>query len=64
VLIGDTPDDAVAAHAIGAGIILYDGGSHHLHALQALGFTVAHRLSEAVDMAVRLADEESLEAGV
>lgn len=64
VLIGDTPDDAVAAHAIGAGIILYDGGSHHMHALQALGAPVAHRLAEAVDIAIRVADGESLEAGV
>lgn len=64
VLIGDTPDDAVSAWAVGAAVILYDGGSHHLHALRALAAPVAHSLEEAVDMAVRLADGETLDAGV
>jgi phosphoglycolate phosphatase-like HAD superfamily hydrolase len=64
VLIGDTPDDAVAARQVGAGIILYDGGSHHLPTLKAMGTPVAHSLSDAIDLALRLAEGETLEAMV
>jgi phosphoglycolate phosphatase-like HAD superfamily hydrolase len=62
LLIGDTPDDAMAARGVGAGIVLYDGGSHHLDALHALGAPVAGTLDEALDLAVRLAESDALEA--
>jgi phosphoglycolate phosphatase-like HAD superfamily hydrolase len=55
LLIGDTPDDAVAARQVGAAVILYDGGSHHLPTLQAMGAPVAHSLTDAIDLAVGLA---------
>lgn len=61
LLIGDTPDDAVAARQVGARVVLYDGGSHHLPTLSAMGAPVAHTLGEAVDLALRLAGEENLE---
>jgi phosphoglycolate phosphatase-like HAD superfamily hydrolase len=64
VLIGDTPDDAVAARDVGAGIILYDGGSHHLPRLKSMSAPVVHTLGEALDLAVRLAHGEPLEAMV
>lgn len=47
-VVGDTPDDHAAAVAVGATPILYDGGSHHLHALETLGAPIAPTLSEAV----------------
>lgn len=62
LLIGDTPDDAVAARQVGAGIILYDGGSHHLPALRAMRAPVAHSLAEAIELASRVAEGETLEA--
>lgn len=62
LLIGDTPDDAVAARHVGAEIILYDGGSHHLPTLEAMGAPVAHSLNDAVDLARRVAGGETLEA--
>ena len=64
VVIGDTPDDAAAAQGVGAGIILYDGGSHHLHVLEDVAAPVAHTLGEAIDFAVRVAAGETLETGV
>jgi phosphoglycolate phosphatase-like HAD superfamily hydrolase len=64
LLIGDTPDDAMAARGVGAAIVLYDGGSHHLDVLHALGAPVAYTLGDALDLAVRLAEGETLEAGV
>lgn len=51
VVVGDTPDDAVAAHRVGAHSILYDGGSHHLPTLRATGAPIAHSLMEAVEIA-------------
>jgi len=51
VVIGDTPDDASAARHVGAAVILYDGGSHHLPALEELGVPIAHTLIEAVELA-------------
>jgi len=57
LMIGDTPDDAVAARQVGAGVILYDGGSHHLPTLSAMGAPVAHSLGEAVEWAVHQAME-------
>lgn len=64
VLVGDTPDDAAAARQVGAAVILYDGGSHHLPTLQSMGAPVAHTLSDAVDLALRLAHGETLGATV
>lgn len=52
VVIGDTPDDAVAAGEAGSASVLYDGGSHHIDALIAHGAPVASTLLEAVDLAV------------
>lgn len=51
VVVGDTPDDAVAARHAGAQVVLYDGGSHHLPTLQGMGAPVAHSLLEAVEIA-------------
>lgn len=52
VLIGDTPDDAAAATAMGAAAVLYDGGAHHTDALAATGSPVAGSLVEAVSIAL------------
>jgi phosphoglycolate phosphatase-like HAD superfamily hydrolase len=49
-LIGDTPDDHDAARAVGARVVLYDGGSHHREDLDVLGVPVAASLPEAVEM--------------
>lgn len=54
VLIGDTPDDLVAARANGVGCVLYDGGGHHRSTLEALGVPVASTLLEAVRHAERM----------
>lgn len=54
VVIGDTPDDAQAARHVGAHVVLYDGGSHHLPVLQQTDAPVAHSLLEAVEIAKRL----------
>lgn len=51
-VIGDTPDDAIAAAALGARPILYDGGSHHRVDLEALGVPVVSSLVEAVELAL------------
>lgn len=51
VVIGDTPDDVAAARHVGASVILYDGGSHHLPALEAVDAPIAHTLLEAVQLA-------------
>ena len=52
VVVGDTPDDAAAAAHVGAKAILYDGGSHHRHDLEAVGVPVATTLREAVEIAL------------
>jgi len=54
VLIGDTFDDATAAHEVGAGAVFYDGGSHHRHQLDATGVPVADSLVEAIGIAAQL----------
>ncbi len=51
VLIGDSVDDAIAAEAVGAKIILYSGGFTDLDRLRAVGVPVAHSLAEAVALA-------------
>ena len=53
VVIGDTPDDAIAASHVGARSILYDGGSHHRRDLEATGALVASTLVEAVTSALQ-----------
>jgi phosphoglycolate phosphatase-like HAD superfamily hydrolase len=52
VVIGDTPDDAIAASHVGARTILYDGGSHHRSDLEATGAVVASTLVDAVSLAL------------
>jgi phosphoglycolate phosphatase-like HAD superfamily hydrolase len=48
LLVGDTLDDLAAAQAVGAGCVLYDGGSHHRQALEATGVPVVDTLTAAV----------------
>jgi phosphoglycolate phosphatase-like HAD superfamily hydrolase len=52
VVIGDTPDDAMAAFQVGVRAILYDGGSHHRHDLESTGVEVVPSLMEAVRSAL------------
>jgi phosphoglycolate phosphatase-like HAD superfamily hydrolase len=51
-LVGDALDDLQAARAVGARCVLYDGGSHHRHALEATGVPVVETLTDAVAAAV------------
>lgn len=51
VVVGDVPDDVAAARHVGAAAVLYDGGSHHRHDLEAVGVPVASTLLEAVALA-------------
>jgi len=48
VLVGDSLDDLAAARAVGAACVLYDGGSHHRHALEATGAPVVDTLTAAL----------------
>ncbi|HEV8426005.1 MAG TPA: HAD family hydrolase [Actinomycetes bacterium] len=48
VLVGDSLDDLAAARAVGARCVLYDGGSHHRHALEATGVPVVDTLTAAL----------------
>lgn len=54
VVIGDTPDDAIAARHVGTAVVLYDGGSHHLPMLEGMGAPIAHSLVQAVEIAASL----------
>lgn len=54
VMVGDTFDDAHAAEEVGVGVVFYDGGSHHRHALESTGIPVADTLCHAVDLAEEL----------
>jgi phosphoglycolate phosphatase-like HAD superfamily hydrolase len=54
VLIGDSIDDAEAAHSVGARAVLYDGGFTDPARLQATGVPVASTLVEAVKIASML----------
>ncbi len=51
VVIGDAVDDAHAAIALGAGCVLYEGGSHHRRDLEATGAPVADDLLHALELA-------------
>ncbi|MEU6578793.1 HAD family hydrolase [Streptomyces sp. NPDC046805] len=55
VVIGDAADDAVAALHVGAGAVLYTGGSHSRASLEGAGVPVVDTLEEAVAEAERLA---------
>ena len=51
LLVGDSLDDLAAARAVGAGCVLYNGGSHHRRALEATGAPVADTLTAALEIA-------------
>ncbi len=51
VLIGDSLDDAAAADAVGAAVVLYTGGFTHPDRLRASGRPVADTLVDAVSIA-------------
>lgn len=55
VVIGDAADDAVAAKHVGAGAVLYTGGSHGRASLEEAGVPVVDTLAEAVEVARRIA---------
>jgi phosphoglycolate phosphatase-like HAD superfamily hydrolase len=48
LLVGDALDDLAAARTVGARCVLYDGGSHHRHALEATGVPVVDSLTSAL----------------
>jgi phosphoglycolate phosphatase-like HAD superfamily hydrolase len=48
LLVGDALDDLAAARAVGARCVLYDGGSHHRHTLEATGVPVVDTLTAAL----------------
>lgn len=48
LVIGDTPDDAVAASHVGARCVLYHNGAHHRQELEAIGVPVVDSLLAAV----------------
>jgi phosphoglycolate phosphatase-like HAD superfamily hydrolase len=52
MLVGDALDDLQAARAVGARCVLYDGGSHHRHVLEATGVPVVDTLTAAVAAAL------------
>ncbi|MFI6061534.1 HAD family hydrolase [Streptomyces sp. NPDC051286] len=54
VVIGDAVDDALAAAHIGAGAVLYTGGSHSRASLEAAGVPVVDSLAEAVEIAEQM----------
>lgn len=51
VLIGDAIDDAAAALAVGADVVLFDGGSHPPEELRDTGATVTPTLLDALEAA-------------
>ncbi len=57
VLIGDSVDDAAAAEAVGARIVLFDGGFTHRDRLSTTGQPIASSLLDAVRLASRTARE-------
>ncbi|MFF5191508.1 HAD family hydrolase [Streptomyces anthocyanicus] len=54
LLIGDTRDDAVAAHAVGAHVVLVTGGLEKASSLHQGGAAVADGLDQAVALGLRL----------
>jgi phosphoglycolate phosphatase-like HAD superfamily hydrolase len=54
VLIGDSVDDAEAASAVGARVVLYSGGFTHHDRLVATGFPVTTTLADAVALAAQV----------
>ncbi len=48
IIVGDTPDDHLAASEVGARSVAYDGGSHHRDVLNAIGVPVVDTLIDAV----------------
>jgi phosphoglycolate phosphatase-like HAD superfamily hydrolase len=54
VLIGDSLDDADAAHSVGGAVVLYTGGFTDPERLRASGLPVADTLAEAVTIAKTL----------
>ncbi|GAA0817575.1 HAD family hydrolase [Spirilliplanes yamanashiensis] len=54
VLIGDSLDDAHAADAVGAAVVLYTGGFTDPERLRASGYPAADTLVEAVELATTL----------
>lgn len=48
LVVGDTPDDAVAAAHVGAECVLFHNGSHHRSELEASGVQVVTSLADAV----------------
>jgi phosphoglycolate phosphatase-like HAD superfamily hydrolase len=57
VVIGDAVDDALAARHVGAGAVLYTGGSHSRSSLAEAGVPVVDTLAEAVEVAEEIAAE-------
>jgi phosphoglycolate phosphatase-like HAD superfamily hydrolase len=57
VVIGDAVDDALAAAHVGAGAVLYTGGSHSRASLEAAGVPVVDTLEDAVDAAEWIANK-------
>ncbi|MFD3518445.1 HAD family hydrolase [Streptomyces sp. NPDC058657] len=55
VVIGDAVDDALAAAHVGAGAVLYTGGSHSRKALATAGVPVVDSLADAVRLAEEMA---------
>jgi phosphoglycolate phosphatase-like HAD superfamily hydrolase len=51
LVVGDALDDAVAATAVGAPVVLFDGGSHPVEVLHEAGVPVVDSLAAAVRMA-------------
>jgi phosphoglycolate phosphatase-like HAD superfamily hydrolase len=52
LVIGDTPDDAIAAAHVGARCVLYHNGAHHRDELEMAGVPVVDSLLEAVARAL------------
>jgi phosphoglycolate phosphatase-like HAD superfamily hydrolase len=50
LVVGDTPDDAIAAAHVGARCVLYHNGSHHREELEACGVPVVESLVDAVSL--------------
>lgn len=48
LVVGDTPDDALAAAHVGARCVLYHNGAHHRHELEAVGVPVVDSLLAAL----------------